>query len=89
MPNQNLDLAFFIMWLVPGVGLLQALILALLTGRGLPRRPTLASLTTTLFIAVGLYDLLFFANLFSVGSTKPLDAICAVQSAALTGVDMM
>jgi hypothetical protein len=89
MPNQSLGLAFFVLWLVPGVGLLPALILALVSGRGLARRPALASLATTFVIAAGLYNVLFFANLFNASDIRPSDAICAVQSAALTGVDMM
>jgi hypothetical protein len=89
MLSKSIDLAFFIVWLVPGVGLLPVLILALVSGRGLPCRPALASLAVTLLIAEILHSLLFFTSIFNVARIAPSDVVCGVQSAALMGVDMM
>jgi hypothetical protein len=89
MLSKSIDLAFFVVWLVSGVSILPVLILALVSGRGLPRRPALASLAATLLIAAALYSLLFFTSIFNVARIAPSDVVCGVQSAALMGVDMM
>jgi hypothetical protein len=86
--SHPLSIAFFVLWLVPTVLGLPAILAALVFGRDVPRRPAVASLAASFMLSGVVYSLLLILRIFD-GHIRPSAGLCAAQASLVAGLDMM